>query len=259
MPSTEQAAKRIRGQVRRLLMETASFSIRELDEVSGIKTSARRAEINRLRAATRDVKELEELVEEFDRENQELQTTIRQLKEEADTLRADLFKARSVSAATGASQLADDDLQPETESPPATLEEAVIMAQDRHDDDLLFGTDVDAGIKTVKDSAGPPDKVLQWLGVLAGAARRRRDGSLGRDVIRWLRERNIACSPESETNRKDPRERAKRTWDGGGKPAVFEHHMKPKEGTSPDQCVRIYFRWHSKRKRYVIGWIGRHP
>lgn len=145
-------------------------------------------------------------------------------------------------------------------SRPPTLAEVIRLARGRYDGTLVFGTAVDDGIRGVAADAGPPEKVLAWLGELAELTRLRRSGSLGTTAVKWLVSRGVVASGESETILNSPRELRLRTWDDGhGARRRFSMHLKPTEGTSPDRCVRIYFDFDEDGRATIVGWIGRHP
>jgi hypothetical protein len=151
-------------------------------------------------------------------------------------------------------------VEPVEETPPATVEEAVLTAMDRFCDTLVFGADVNEGLKTVAHDAGPPDKLLMHFFTLAEMTEARRKGPLGTSPVMWLTDRGVSASGESLTIRNSPHEMRARTWnDGAGRQREFELHLKPSEGTSPDRCVRIYFDYDDVSQKTVIAWVGRHP
>ncbi len=145
---------------------------------------------------------------------------------------------------------------------PQTVNEAVSRARRLHEAPkgaLIFGDNVEEGVASLASDAGPPAKIFEHLEVLAGLAATRRAGSLGTTMVKWLELRNVVTSGESESTRTSGREMQRRSWQDGRERRPFLLHTKPSDGTQPDRCVRIYFRWDPDRRVVVIGWIGRHP
>jgi hypothetical protein len=127
---------------------------------------------------------------------------------------------------------------------------------------LAFGGDVGRGLDRLHDAAGPPEKVARYLRTLAELSDRfRRGPSLGMAMLRWLGDRNVSASDESETVRRSPGLRRRRTWDWGDGlgDRFYALHLKPSNAVSRDRCVRIYFDWCPERRRIVVGWVGPHP
>lgn len=143
--------------------------------------------------------------------------------------------------------------------PPSTVEEAIRFAREKYASDLVFGDDVNRGVSGLAPTAGPPEKVLIYLGHLAAMASLRRAKGLGAAPVKWLQDRGADCTGESLTIRNSVSEQRKRTWHDGTGKRVFETHMKPTDGTHPDRCVRIYFDYDDQIGRAVVGWVGRHP
>ncbi len=153
-------------------------------------------------------------------------------------------------------------LAADQETPPATVEEAVLRAMEDCQGTLVFGAAVNWGesIGTLSADAGPPEKVLRYLRALGEYTEAKRSNSLGTTAVKWLEEKNVAAAPESDTIRNNSKERAARTWDDGtGDGRYFDMHLKPKEATSPDQCVRICFDYDAEIGKTVVGWVGAHP
>lgn len=256
MPDTEEAARRIRTELRRRILPQAAFAISEAPLFNQIRQATRREHIEALQAKAEEGTDYEQLSEELYamllRQEQEL--------EERDEAIAEL-KAR-VSSLTYAVQRQDaqsSEIEPDTDVPPTTVEDAVHIAMDRFADDLVFGSDCYEGIQNLAEEAGPPQKVLDSLEALAEMSRLRKQGPLGMSALKWLEQRGVLGSGESDTIRNSPREQARRTWDdGNGQTRLFDLHLKPNDGTSPDRCVRIYFDHDEECQKTVIGWVGRH-
>jgi hypothetical protein len=154
----------------------------------------------------------------------------------------------------------EDAVEPDPETPPSTVEEAVLAAMDRCPETLLFGAAVNDSIGTLASDAGPPDKILSYLLTLSELTEAKRRGPLGATSIKWLEARGVIASGESETIRNSAAEQTKRTWDdGAGSKRCFDLHLKPSDATSPDRCVRIYFDYDDASGKTIIGWVGAHP
>ena len=124
---------------------------------------------------------------------------------------------------------------------------------------LTFGSDVDTGVKGLAPDAGPPEKIYIYLQTLAETVHLRRGSGLGLGLIPWLQNKGVSVSGESETVKGSTAENRKRTWNDGAGSRLFDLHLKPSDGTSPDRCVRIYFDYDDTRRVVVVGWVGRHP
>jgi hypothetical protein len=253
--STEEAANGITQQLRRQLMAVASFSIREPAAISAIRVQARRAAQERRLAEARSIEDYRKLAEDYAKSLDECQVALSQVIDARDRALADLANERILR--TYAESAAD--VEPETETPPATVAEAFDRAKASLSDLLVFGDDCERGISDLNENAGPPAKILAWLQKLAEASRHKKNGTLGKSVIQWLRDQGLKVSGEGEKDANNPLERKKRTWHDGISDRYFDAHLKPAEGTSPDRCVRIYFDWNAEKQRYSVGWIGRHP
>jgi hypothetical protein len=253
--STEEAAERLADQLRRQLMTVASFSVREPATLSAIRSQARRATQEQRLSEAKSIEDYRGLAEDFAKANDKLQEALNRAIEERDRALTDLANEKLLR--NFASNTCD--VEPDSVTPPATISEALERARLTLSDALVFGDDCDRGVSDLAENAGPPDKVLAWLQLLAEASRCRTAGTLGKSVVQWLRTNGVRVSGESETDANNPAERKKRTWHDGSSVRYFDTHMKPVEATSPDRCVRIYFEWNEKQARYAVGWIGRHP
>ena len=254
---TEAAATRLREQLRRRVFSQAAFAIAESDAFAGVRRAARDEELAQLRERTRDASKNESIAEEYYSEVLRLSEIIQRQEEELGNLRRQLANAN---LALQWRDAAPGDVPPVEETPPSTVEDAVLTAMERHADLLTFGDSVSDGIKRLTADAGPPDKILHYLSELAELTKARRAGPLGATAVQWLTERGVICSIESETIRNSSDEKRLRTWaDARGGRQYFELHLKPNDGTSPDRCVRIYFDWDESTRTHLVGWVGRKP
>lgn len=251
------AASRIRQQLRRRLLSLSTYTFDEPDDMRKIWLDASRAHFEELRKAAAERGEQGKLAEyyfeecvRFERENNQLREEIRRLQGQVRSLSEALRYAPARDA---------DDIEPEPLSPVDSVADAVDRARVEFTQELVFGDEVEKGLEDLSPDAGPPEKVYEYLKTLAEMTRKRRTGGLGKDMILWLRDQGLRASNESETILNNPQEMQKRTWHDGFRRRKFDKHLKPKEATSPDQCVRIYFEYDDRTSKTLIGWVGRHP
>lgn len=264
--TAEEAANRIRAQLRRWLFELSTYAVDEPSALFDIRRDASNANLQAAKAKAAEEGNYQSLAEDlFDwcdglekklaiarRKNEDLLAQVASLEQ--------VWQYQGYAAQTVAGQTVAGDIAPDADSTPATVEEAVSRGRQLYDGLLVFGEDVDSSVTEVAADAGPPPKILRCLDVLADMTRARRNGGLGKDPLGWLRDQGIQCSGESQLVENNSVERSRRTWgDGSGGKRYFELHLKPAEGTSPDRCVRIYFDYDEKSRATVVAHIGRHP
>lgn len=252
----QDAAARFRRQMRRQLLGISAYAVPEPAVMEKIRASYLKTIADEERAALRDSSDWEGLAKSYAEANDKLTVEAQELRDRVRALEADLSNLQV------ALQWRPDeppDIAPESEIPPATVEEAVNIAKERYSSTLVFGADVGTGVAALAPSAGPPEKVLSYLGHLSEMTTLRRGTGLGTAPIKWLEARGVDCSGESQTIRNSASEQRKRTWNDGKAPRIFEQHLKPTEATHPDRCVRIYFDYDENTQRCVVGWVGRHP
>jgi hypothetical protein len=251
---TEEAARRIRTQFRRKILGLSTLTIRRLSLFEEIERAHRTqtADARRKEAVSQG-----ELLELYESENTRLETENQSLKERVSRLETDLANTQAM--LTWSAKGEQEEILPDEDVPPSTVAEAVAKATSRYQRLLVFGNDIPDGVESLADNAGPPDKILAYLAVLADLAQALQKGSLGATIVQWLKDRGVHVSGESETIQNSKAEMKQRTWHDGRRRREFDLHMKPTDATSPDRCVRIYFDWDSDQKRVVVGWLGRKP
>jgi len=254
--TTERAASRLRGRLRRLLFEMSCYAGQRPRLFQEIEASVRREEQKALLQAASEARDYQQLFEDALRENERLSTAVGRLEAENRDLGIQLSNERLLREYAEQQVPAGTSVE---EPPPQTVADAVSQARRLLTDELVFGDDVDRGVQTLATSAGPPDKILRWLRGLAELAHTHRRGPLGASIANWLSQRSMATTRESETIRNSGAEMRKRTWHDGTGRRKFESHMKVTDATSPDRCVRIYFEWDATAVKVLVGWIGRHP
>jgi hypothetical protein len=252
--TTEEAAQRIRNQFRRKILGLSALTIRRHPIFEEIERGHR---LHAAEARRREATNQAELLELYENQNVELDSECRSLKDKVASLEIDLANARAMRAWSTAS--ADEEILPDADVPPSSVLEAVKRARSQYSHLVVFGNDVTDGARNLADNAGPPDKVLAYLAVLAELAEALRKGGLGKTIVQWLKDRGLHVSGESESIKNSRAEMRQRTWHDGRERREFELHLKPTDGTSPDRCVRIYFDWDEEQKKVVVGWLGRKP
>lgn len=258
--SEQAAAGRIRDQLRRRLLELSTYTFDDPVELQQVRDEAARARFDALAAEARKHGNQAELAEHYFNESARLERELGHERERAGRLQeqvANLSQAlRHLPDGPGSA----GEIAPEPTFSVDSVQDAVGRATKEFPQDLVFGGDVPEGITTLAPNAGPPDKLFEYFKTLAQMTHHRRAGGLGKDMVAWLKDHGLKASTESQTILNSAAEMQKRTWDDGrGTRRRFEKHLKPKDGTSPDQCARIYFDYDEAIKKAVVGWVGRHP
>jgi hypothetical protein len=130
---------------------------------------------------------------------------------------------------------------------------------------IIFGNDVEKGIKTIRNSAGPPDRIFAYLKTLTEYCEyKMNNGNIIPDDI-ILNALGCICSYESENDMKDKKVKNDRMFDNGkNRKKLFNLHLKPNTFSELDdlgnksRTVRIYISWDDKQKKVIVGWIGKH-
>lgn len=251
---TEHASVSLRAQLRRMIFSQAVFFITEPALFRSIHQAARQEERTKLIKEASSVEDYVALLEEADRQNAEIELERDDLRKQVADLEAQLeqFKVMEEYRRTGG-----DVIPPNVEQIPSTPEDALLIAADRFKEELVFGQDAFDEVSNLAPNAGPPEKILRHLEVLADLTKVRREGSIGVGVIQWLNGKGVTASIESETSRNSKKDQQSRTWDdGSGRSRCFDEHTKPSNQTSPDRCVRIYFQYDSGLGKTIVGYIG---
>lgn len=249
------ASRKIRQQLRRRILGLSAFSVTEPLELRQIREKSASLEADRERATLQSNAEWEKLADSYSKENDALKERLNAAESEINDLRVQLTNLQGV---LQWKETSESEVAPQRELPPTTVSEAVDRAR-RCFPRLYFGDDVDRSVSTLSRDAGPPDKILDYFGVLQEMAEAHSRGPLGVTQLQWLNDRGVHASGESETVLNSDREMRKRTWSALRGRQKFETHLKPNDSISPDKCVRIYFDFDHDSKRVVIGWVGRHP
>jgi hypothetical protein len=138
-------------------------------------------------------------------------------------------------------------------------------AKDQFSRYIVFGNDVERGIETIRDSAGPPDRIFAYLKTLTEYCeyKRKNGNTIPDDII--LSALGCICSYESEINMNDEETKNARMFDNGNnKKILFNLHLKPNTFSinedlgNKSRTVRIYILWDNNQEKVIVGWIGRH-
>jgi hypothetical protein len=139
-----------------------------------------------------------------------------------------------------------------------TISAALQKSIEAHSGFLAFSDNIADQAATLSSNAGPPDKIFRFLSTLQELAIEMERGPIGRSVPVWLKERGVECSVESQSIKNSRSDKKARTWAILGSDTYCEFHLKSKEGTSPDQCPRIYFATFAEKPFVRVGYLGRH-
>lgn len=250
------ASYRIRKVLRRKVIGASAFSVWEPTLFSLVRKESRREELDALTSKAETAEDWKKIADSYARDNDDLQSKVDQLVAETGELKA---QVSNLQIALQWKRPELDEIRAAEEIPPTTVADAVEKAREKFRGIIVFGAQVNEGIQTLAQDAGPPEKIYQYLSLLAQMVESMKRGSLGKTVIQWLEDKGANCSGESETTRNNKTERSKRTWDDGQESRVFDTHLKPSDSTAPDRCARIYFDVDSDEKQVIVGWVGRHP
>lgn len=245
------------GLMRKRLFPLSAYATEKDIAFGNIESLAKEEEFRQKTKSATDAKDFQKLADDYALENTRLGRDIDLLKGEIQSLKAELYREKNLREYY---QSFNENPQIATvPSPePSTVKEAVDQAKEKFSDVLCFGDDIPAGVTSLDPNAGPPKKIFTWLEKLADASRHYSANTLGKDIVQWLTENGCSSSKESETTASSRKETRKRTWHDGNGRSAFELHMKVKEGTSPGDCVRIYFKLDEGARKVIVGWIGRH-
>lgn len=254
---TKISADQLCNHLRRRLTELSSFIVREPAVLTSLAVLDREKRFRAERIRFEDASEFRQLAESYAAEAAELRLALAAKQEEVEILGS---QVESLSFAfQWKAEEESREIAPESETPPATVAEAVQIAERETADILFFGSDVSHGVEGLSPQAGPPEKVLHYLRALAKWGRAKKVGSLSTSTLEWFKRENVKASQEYEIVSNSTGARAKRTFNAGDASRFFEWHLKPADAVSPDKCVRIYFDWSDDLSKVIVGWIGRHP
>ena len=147
-----------------------------------------------------------------------------------------------------------------------TVDEAFKYAKNIFSDYLIFGKDVEKGIKTIRNSAGPPGRIFYYLQTLKEFCeyKRKVKAQFPDDYI--LKSLGCDCSYEQPEHMQNERAQDERMYDNGyNEKELFMLHLKPSTFSQYEDIgnktgtTRIYILWKENIKKVIVGWIGKHP
>jgi len=131
---------------------------------------------------------------------------------------------------------------------------------------IIFGDDVKEGIKTIRDSAGPPDRIFAYLKTLVEFCELKREQKINFDDDYIIQTLGCICTYEYKDDMKNESFRKARIFDNGNNEKIqFSLHLKPNTFSEREEIgkrkrtVRIYISWDDNKKKVIVGWIGKHP
>ena len=144
--------------------------------------------------------------------------------------------------------------EPEYQDDPPVFDtvEDTVVAADQHFDGLRF---LDSAFDTAEYCPFErPYEVYEAFSLLHELAVERNQGTLGKSIEDWMKERGCDYSPrESEATMNKYGESR---WFGG---ILMEAHIKIGSGTANKQhYLRIHFAWGEVEKKFIIGHVGEH-
>ena len=146
-----------------------------------------------------------------------------------------------------------------------SVSEAYKKAKELFSDYIIFGDDVEKGVKSIENDAGPPDRIFTYLQTLKEFTeykRKNKTNLLPDDYL--LMALGCDCSYENPEHMKDEKVINNRKFDNGNnQKIIFELHLKPSTNSLSSAnslygTVRIYISWDEKQKKVIVGWIGKH-
>jgi hypothetical protein len=139
---TETAAGRIRSQLRRRILGQSAFAVTEAPIFAAIRRAARTEELTALQAKANADTDYRALAEAYSGEMDKLQEELERAEAEKVALRE---QVQELQLALRWKDQEANSVEPDLETPPSTVEEAVLTAMDTFDKYLVFGNSVDTG------------------------------------------------------------------------------------------------------------------
>ena len=255
--SESEAANRVRGSLREQVIAASTFRPDD-PALSAFERDAERSVLTAAIAqasADHDYSKLERLYAD---DNDRLRERISTLETANSELQARIEYLTLVSSSRPTFDQSEEAV-PVEEAPPQTVREAVDRFKRTHGDTVEIASETDGDIEHLNETAGPPEKILRYLDALALLSERiSSEGSVGMSIPVWLRDRNVDCSVDSETDKNSKKAKAFRTRAINGTERECQFHLKPSDATSPDMCARIYFTVTDDYPHVRVGYIGRH-
>jgi hypothetical protein len=146
-----------------------------------------------------------------------------------------------------------------------TVLEAYNKAKVNFSDYIVFGKDVEIGITTIRDLAGPPNRIYAYLETLKDFCIYKRNNNTNFDDEYILQSLGCICSYEDSELWENEEAKIQRFFDNGNDQKIlFDLHLKPNTFNQIEdlekrkRTVRIYIFWDDSQKKVIVGWIGKH-
>jgi len=133
-------------------------------------------------------------------------------------------------------------------------------------DFIIFGNDVKKGIETIKETAGPPDRIYSYLETLKTYCLIKRNNKNIISDVYLLEALGCVFSDEKIEDmlfKKDFMENRKFD-NGSNQKTPFSLHLKPStfdplnDTSLRKRNVRIYICWDKNEQKVIVGYIGEH-
>jgi hypothetical protein len=232
-------------------------------DASDLLQEQRKKEIESIRKSAQDRGDFAELFDMSAKENQELQKSIDQLKEENSDLSARLqLSQENMKAIWGAQEddqgIASSGAASEKEFEPESIEEAVLGAQSKLSETLVFQ---ESALTSARRSPfKQPKKVFQALLAMhevCQAWRQSRKDKVpsGSFEQRFANKGFAFVARESITSKGKWSEEYETTYKG--QKVSIEQHLALGKG-GPDTCLRIHFFTDEQDGKFIVAHVGRH-
>lgn len=250
------ARDRLRNDIGRRVLEASTYVPDDSAFADFAKLAAREAADRARAAAAGSPKRLKESYEQqIADQRAEIDRKDVEIKNLNDNIQSLSFALRTIQPADH--MCSSEQLQ-STVAEPQSVAEAVETARQELVGRVEIASEIDADIAELNPEAGPPEKMLRYLRAMGELADRLAEGPLGLSVPKWLEERGVDCSGDSETVKRSRAGKKFRQRTVNGREINCEFHAKPSNGVSPDRCARIYFGTSTEAPYVLVGYIGRH-
>ncbi|MFY0596700.1 MAG: hypothetical protein JXQ85_09740 [Cognatishimia sp.] len=199
-----------------------------------------------VKKATEELRDDSKLAEIYASENDELREENESLRTDNENLSAQLEHLLTSSRSSDAIEEPEDEY--------TNLKEAIEDVRKISGDHLKFPDQLDDQLSSITEVPTLTHKIRSHLVALYDLARtlKGNKGRIGKDIVQWLEEKGCSCSGESQTRANA----GLHTFLIEGVSKEFDLHTKVTDGTSPDKCVRIYFKPADDYSCIEIGMIG---
>lgn len=216
-----------------------------------LENFAREKHFSKLKDAAAESNDLRALVQLYETEVEELREQVVQLQQQKRVAEENLQAVLSVPAIS--QSIANDETAAvEIDRSFGTVHDAINAFVEEHPE-IKYPDKLDDQVAAIHPQACSPDKIFEYLRGLGRLSMElSQSRALGDTVVNWLKHQGLACSVESETKKNV----GLLSFEVDGENIQFENHMKVNDATSPDKCIRIYFRTGTEAPFVTIGCIA---